>query len=401
MGLAVANDVLDAALDKIATATRLTVCSGEPADLAGIAAVLLADVTLVPGDGNGDYVVGDGDASGRKVRVQAQSAIPVDASGTATHVCLDDGTTLLAVTTCDSAAITSGGNVSMPAFDVEVADPEAEEAGVTLDFYSAWDYATGESSDALMDGPSGSRKWDSLSPESGEFSVIDGDAVGWTLTPNVLRFLGNGSGGDGMVNVNVPYWANRTDFYLRFWARYDSTSIYVNHSPSFPQSGALVWGFSTEGTQMSGGAGWTAQAGVRPLNDGTIGGTNFGYALSNGSSRIYPLDPDLFYRFEYLFEFVSESGGTVYFRCWPRIYNMAGDLLYDVNDFADVDQPSVSLQDVYDDERFCEASSTACDAATNMAFGIGENVWSNGTEAAYHAAVAVSTEGWIGDQLGS
>lgn len=273
--------------------------------------------------------------------------------------------------------------------------------GVALDFYSAWDYAIGESADALMDGPSGSRKWDSLSSEPGEFSVIDGDAVGWTLTPNVLRYLGNGSGGDGMVNVNTSYWQNRTDFYLRFWARYDSTTRYVNHSPSFPQSGSLVWSFSTEGTQNSGGAGWTAQAGVRIVNSGTIGGTNFGYALSNGSSRIYPLDPSLFYRFEYHIQFVSESGGTVFCRVDPRIYNMAGTLLYDTDDFADVDQPSVSLTDVYNDGRLQEWTSAQCDAATNMAFGIGENVWSSGTDACYQAAVALSTEGWIGDQLGS
>lgn len=123
MGKAVHDDVLDAALDKIATCTRLVVCSAEPANFAGIAAVALADVTLTAGDGNGDYVVGNGDTNGRKVRVQQQASVPIDSSGTATHIALDDGTTLLAVTTCTSQGLTAGGTVTVPAFDAEFADP--------------------------------------------------------------------------------------------------------------------------------------------------------------------------------------------------------------------------------------------------------------------------------------
>lgn len=116
------DSVLDAALAKVATATRMVITSAQPANFAGIAAVALADVTLTAGAGNGDYVLANGDVSGRKLTVQAQSAIPVDATGTATHVCLDDGTTLLQVTTCTSQALTSGNTVNVPAYDIEFAD---------------------------------------------------------------------------------------------------------------------------------------------------------------------------------------------------------------------------------------------------------------------------------------
>lgn len=125
MAKSVHNDVLDAALDEIATATRMVVCSGEPANFAGIAAVALADVTLTAGDGNGDYTIADGDTSGRKVTVAQQADIPVDTGGTATHVSLDDGTTLLYVTTCTSVAVSGGGTVTVPAWKVEIADPSA------------------------------------------------------------------------------------------------------------------------------------------------------------------------------------------------------------------------------------------------------------------------------------
>jgi hypothetical protein len=113
------NDVvLDAALDKIATATRMTLCSAQPANFAGIAAVQLADVTL----DSGDFTKANGDTSGRKVTVAAQSGVNVDTSGTSNHVCLDDGTTLLHVTTHTGQVLTSGNTVNTGAYDVEFAD---------------------------------------------------------------------------------------------------------------------------------------------------------------------------------------------------------------------------------------------------------------------------------------
>lgn len=119
MAKAVSNDVLDAALNEIATATRIVVTSAEPANFAGIAAVALADGTL----SGGDFTNADGDTNGRKVTIAQQADLTIDSSGTATHVCLDDGAVLLYVTTCTSQALTSGGTVTVPAWDVEIADP--------------------------------------------------------------------------------------------------------------------------------------------------------------------------------------------------------------------------------------------------------------------------------------
>jgi hypothetical protein len=116
------DSVLDAALAKVATATRMVITSAQPANFAGIAAVALADNVMTAGAGNGDYTLANGDVSGRKLTVLAQSTITVDASGTATHICLDDGTTLLHVTTCTSQALTSGNTVNVPAYDIEFLD---------------------------------------------------------------------------------------------------------------------------------------------------------------------------------------------------------------------------------------------------------------------------------------
>lgn len=115
------NSVLDAGLDRIAEATRLTVCSTQPANFAGIAAVALADVTVDSGDFSSPT---DGSPNGRSITVSAQSDIPVDSSGTAGHIALDDGTTLLYVTTIGSPqAITSGNTASTSAWTINLADP--------------------------------------------------------------------------------------------------------------------------------------------------------------------------------------------------------------------------------------------------------------------------------------
>ncbi len=123
MAKQVHNDVLDAMLAEIATGNQLTVCSAEPANFAGIAALLLAEVVLTAGLGGGDYTAADGDTNGRKVTVAQQAAMAIDNTGDATHIAIDDGTTLLYVTTCTTQGLTSGGTVTVPEWDIEIADP--------------------------------------------------------------------------------------------------------------------------------------------------------------------------------------------------------------------------------------------------------------------------------------
>jgi hypothetical protein len=72
-----------------------------------------------------DYTKANGDTSGRKVTMAAKSSVPVDATGTATHVVLARvaDTTLRYVTTCTSQALTSGNTANIPAWKIELADP--------------------------------------------------------------------------------------------------------------------------------------------------------------------------------------------------------------------------------------------------------------------------------------
>lgn len=118
------NDVYDAALDKIATATAVHVCTSEPANHAGIAAVTVGNYTLTAGDGNGDWTVADGDTSGRKVTCGAQSGNNGTATGAANYLAYTDGTTLLVTIAGDGDTVNSGSPFTIAAVDVlEIADP--------------------------------------------------------------------------------------------------------------------------------------------------------------------------------------------------------------------------------------------------------------------------------------
>ena len=116
----IADAVLDAAMDKIATGTILTVCSAQPTTRTeAVTTYKLADVVV----DSGDFSKANGDSSGRKVTIAQQADIPVDSSGDATHIALCDGSDLLLVTTCTTQTLTSGNTVTVPAFDDEIADP--------------------------------------------------------------------------------------------------------------------------------------------------------------------------------------------------------------------------------------------------------------------------------------
>lgn len=122
MGKFAPDIVLDAPADVIDQSNIMHLCSAQPANFAGIAAVSLADVAMTP---DTDFTKADGDTNGRKVTVAAKNTVTVDTSGTGNHVVLARTTdsTLRYVTTCTSQAVTAANTVNFPAWDIETADP--------------------------------------------------------------------------------------------------------------------------------------------------------------------------------------------------------------------------------------------------------------------------------------
>jgi len=109
--------IIDAQLSA-AEGTTIHVCSAQPANFAGISALELAS------DPVGTYTKANGDVSGRKNTQAGTTDTAIDTTGTATHIAVSNNTdTLFLVTTCTSQALTSGGTVSVGAFDHEIGDP--------------------------------------------------------------------------------------------------------------------------------------------------------------------------------------------------------------------------------------------------------------------------------------
>lgn len=114
--------MLDAALDYIKNnGTQLAVCSTFPTTYAE--ATSTYKLALKTGLTSGSYTgPANGDTNGRKITVNAQTAITVDTGGSAQHIAICSGSVLLYVTTCTAQTLTAGNTVNTPAWDIEVAD---------------------------------------------------------------------------------------------------------------------------------------------------------------------------------------------------------------------------------------------------------------------------------------
>jgi len=118
MAKAVTDGILDGTLDNIAACTRISVLAAEPTVIGDITTSPLATTALTAGD----FSKANGDTNGRKVTVAQQTDVSISNSGSATHVAVDDGTDWY-VTTCTSQTLTAGGTVTIPSWDIEIADP--------------------------------------------------------------------------------------------------------------------------------------------------------------------------------------------------------------------------------------------------------------------------------------
>lgn len=122
MGKSISDAVIDGAL-VLALGDQISVCSAEPTTYTeAVTTFKLAISTSVSA---GDFVNANGDVSGRKMTVAAQSAVNIDDTGTGNHVAITNlsGTLLKVVTTATAQLLTSGGTVDIGTFKLEIADP--------------------------------------------------------------------------------------------------------------------------------------------------------------------------------------------------------------------------------------------------------------------------------------
>jgi hypothetical protein len=133
------NDVLDQALNYLKNnSNRLVVLTAEPTGASAYtnaqtnydsSGYRLAEATISASDFTGPA---DGDTSGRKVQVNAQSSMSINgvaSSANATHVGLvlnhasASSQAVLYTTTCTTQNLTGGNKVNTPNWDIEIRDP--------------------------------------------------------------------------------------------------------------------------------------------------------------------------------------------------------------------------------------------------------------------------------------
>lgn len=123
------DSILDLPLIDIAeSGDELYICVGQPDDYADITNHEKGMTNLTPGaesaDSASDYVIGDGDSSGRKLTILAQSITPT-ADADIDHVVVADSVAQeIKATTIASFSVKNGVAKAIPEFDlVEILDP--------------------------------------------------------------------------------------------------------------------------------------------------------------------------------------------------------------------------------------------------------------------------------------
>lgn len=127
-----ADDGLDDGLDSLKAAVdavggTMVICEGTPTTYSHASqnkgtgdGKVLATVT------NPTITIADGDVDGRKATISAEAGVTIDVSGTADHIALTDGVSVLwAVGPSDGQALVAGGTVDIPAWKIVVRDPTA------------------------------------------------------------------------------------------------------------------------------------------------------------------------------------------------------------------------------------------------------------------------------------
>jgi len=109
------SDVLDGCGGVVKSNCNLMIaCSQEPTTRTeAVTTYALADVAMASGDFTPAV-----DGTGRKLTVGAKSAVPIDVTGSATHIAFVDATRLLYVTLCTSQLLTLGGTVDLPSHNI-------------------------------------------------------------------------------------------------------------------------------------------------------------------------------------------------------------------------------------------------------------------------------------------
>ena len=256
---------------------------------------------------------------------------------------------------------------------------------VTL-FESNWSTATGNSVEAFTDG----NTWDTYYCQDAPRTLtsVAGASLDWTLTPNVLRIQQNATTCGMLEKRNaIPL---STTHWGRMYFRNDEFGSAHNHVMTYNALGAIqvaIWNRYAYQLQYADGFATFIRTYYTSAGTGTSYPTNYWTIQSRLSNGIW-------YRYEWEMEYVTPTT----YRIWPRIYDMQGNLLFNASSYFQNDYPQSGP---YSLTTWYAAGNTFGFSDVSLArhFGLG-NEGPGGSTATglywYHAAVKLSTDGWIG-----
>jgi len=114
------DSALDACHAYVATCTRVDIVSdaGTPANLNNT----LANVTVTAGTGNGDWTIGNGDVSGRKLNLTEQADVPITGTGIGRKVVYSLSGTIIYWYSITEISLTASGTITIATYDIEIKD---------------------------------------------------------------------------------------------------------------------------------------------------------------------------------------------------------------------------------------------------------------------------------------
>lgn len=249
-------------------------------------------------------------------------------------------------------------------------------------FRSDWSTVTGSSDRAHSDDGRWTELMCSSTIRSRVLAVVPGSTAGWTATPNIMQVTNRGEKFCGMVEAIVA--PRGQSYYIRMYIRVENQNQPTFHSINI---------FSLGDVQVPLWAIFNPVAGVDYSPKLTLAHPNpSGIRDWRPRTRIRMAQ---WYRFEWHVEIFDVANRSA--RIWPRIYDMAGNLVADASAYIQEANPSspLTLQQWYDNGGFHRF--TDLEMARKFGLGFEGPATSVDTGAKwYYAAVEIRSDTWAG-----
>ena len=382
--IAAGTAILTAASEGKSGTSTVTVTSTPPAPVASVA-VTPSSASLSPGgtvqltatlrDGAGNTL------SDRTVTWTTSNGLVAAVSGSGLVTAGGEGS---AVVTATSEGVEGTSSITVTA----PPPPPTGEWGTDVVFESDWGHARGDAPEAQSDGGMWPRF---LCPWSGVrqrvLHVVAASEAGWQLSPNILRVNNAGGANCGQVELDSGTIPTGRSYFVRNY-----TNVWDENQPNFHPSNFnqleidgmpwAIWEPRSNGVDQ--GVSYRPKFAIKPRIGGSTAAVRFWTPA---------LQQRTWYRFEYHVEFVDVANRRA--RIWPRIYTMAGTLLYDADDHVDIDNPGRTLAQYYAQGGYHTFASL--ENATRYGLGYeGTALATNQGRKWYHASVRVCMDNWCG-----